>query len=124
MKTQAEKTFNTIRAILVIALTFGVSSSIWAMNHNNDHPNGHNTHMMSEHKAMQKTVIAEVKRVQLHNGKITLKHGKLDELDMPPMTMSFSTDDPTMLEGLKRGDQVRFRSDSKMKLLEIQKTND
>ncbi|CAN8139641.1 copper-binding protein [Thiomicrorhabdus sp. 6S2-11] len=123
MKTQAEKIFHTIRAILVIALTFGVSSSIWAMNHN-DHPNGHNMHMASEHKTMQKTVIAEVKRVQLHNGKITLKHGELDELDMPPMTMSFSADDPTMLEGLKRGDQVQFRSDSKMKLLEIQKTID
>jgi Cu/Ag efflux protein CusF len=124
MKTQAEKTFNTIRAILVIALTFGVSSSIWAMNHNNDHSNGHHMHMASEHKTMQKAAIAEVKRVQLHNGKITLKHGKLDELDMPPMTMSFSADDPTMLEGLKRGDQVQFRSDSKMKLLEIQKTID
>lgn len=125
MQTQADKTFTTIRAILVLTLTFGLSSTVWAMHHEG---NGHGAHaghhMAGEHKTMQQTAIAEVKRVQAHNGKITLKHGKLAELDMPPMTMSFSTQDSAMLEGLKRGDQVKFRADSKMNLLEIEKISE
>ncbi len=53
----------------------------------------------------------EVRKVDLAQGKVTLKHGPLQSLDMPPMTMVFKVADPKMLQGLKEGDKVRFSAD-------------
>lgn len=53
----------------------------------------------------------EVRRVNKETGKVTLKHGPLDNLGMPPMTMVFQTRDPALLEGLKVGDKVRFTAE-------------
>ena len=50
----------------------------------------------------------EVRRVDAANGKITLKHGFIAHLDMPPMTMVFTVKDPALLAQVKVGDQVRF----------------
>lgn len=54
------------------------------------------------------TVEAEVRKVDARAGKITLKHGDIPNLDMPPMTMVFQVNDPTMLSQVKVGDKVRF----------------
>jgi Cu(I)/Ag(I) efflux system protein CusF len=54
---------------------------------------------------------AEVRRIDLRAGKITLRHGEIKSLDMPPMTMVFQAVDPGMLQGLKVGDQVLFEAD-------------
>jgi len=54
---------------------------------------------------------AEVRRVDMANGKITLKHGEIKNLDMPPMTMVFSLKDPALAQGLQPGDKVRFTAD-------------
>lgn len=54
---------------------------------------------------------AEVRRVDLAQGKVTLRHGPIVNLDMPPMTMVFTATDPKLLEGLKPGDKVRFTGD-------------
>lgn len=50
----------------------------------------------------------EVKKVDKDAGKITVKHGPLINLDMPPMTMVFKVKDPAMLEQVKAGDKVKF----------------
>lgn len=50
----------------------------------------------------------EVRKIDAAGKKITLKHGPLKNLDMPPMTMSFEVSDPTMLSKVKVGDKVRF----------------
>jgi Cu(I)/Ag(I) efflux system periplasmic protein CusF len=50
----------------------------------------------------------EVRKVDKDAGKVTLRHGPLVNLDMPPMTMVFRVSDPKMLDGLKDGDKVRF----------------
>lgn len=41
---------------------------------------------------------------------ITISHGPLQNLGMPPMTMEFQVKDPAMLVGLKPGDKVRFQA--------------
>lgn len=51
---------------------------------------------------------AEVRRVDKDNGKITLKHGEIKNLDMPPMTMVFNVRDKALLDGIAVGDKVRF----------------
>jgi uncharacterized cupredoxin-like copper-binding protein len=53
---------------------------------------------------------AEVRKVDRSAGKITLKHGEIRNLDMPPMTMVFEVAKPELLDRLKAGDKVRFRA--------------
>jgi Cu/Ag efflux protein CusF len=64
-----------------------------------------------------------VRKVDKENKKITLKHGPIKSLDMPPMTMVFQVADTSMLDKLQPGDKVRFRATSdagKMTVTEIQ----
>lgn len=49
-----------------------------------------------------------VKKIDISSNKITLKHGPLDNLSMPPMTMVFAVADGVSLDGLKVGDTVEF----------------
>ena len=51
----------------------------------------------------------EVRRITADTGRISLKHGEIKHLEMPPMTMVFQVSDKALLEGLKVGDRVRFR---------------
>ena len=53
----------------------------------------------------------EVRKVNLATGKITLRHGEIKNLDMPPMTMVFTARDKALLKDLKAGDKVRFAAD-------------
>jgi Cu(I)/Ag(I) efflux system periplasmic protein CusF len=53
---------------------------------------------------------AEVRRVDKAASKLTLKHGEIKNLDMPPMTMVFGVQDKALLEGLKPGDRVKFKA--------------
>ena len=50
----------------------------------------------------------EVRKVDIAAGKVTLRHGRIENLDMPGMTMVFRATDPRLLSGLKEGDKVRF----------------
>lgn len=54
---------------------------------------------------------AEVRRVDAGAGAVTLRHGDIRNLDMPPMTMVFKARDPAILNGIKAGDKVRFTAD-------------
>lgn len=56
-------------------------------------------------------VDAEVRRVDTSANKISLKHGQIPNLDMPPMTMVFQVQSPTLLENLKAGDKVQVTID-------------
>jgi uncharacterized cupredoxin-like copper-binding protein len=53
----------------------------------------------------------EVRRIDKGQGKLTLKHGPIANLEMPGMTMVFKVSDPRMLEGLREGDSVRFSAE-------------
>ena len=53
---------------------------------------------------------AEVRRVDKAAATLTLKHGEIRNLDMPPMTMVFGVRDKALLEQVKAGDKVRFHA--------------
>jgi len=53
----------------------------------------------------------EVRKVNKEDGKITLKHGEIKNLDMPPMSMVFQVKDTAMLDKVKAGDKVNFTAD-------------
>lgn len=63
--------------------------------------------------AQAPTADGEVTRIDKAAGKLTLRHGEIRELDMPPMTMVFRVLDPRLLEGLAVGDRVRFSADKR-----------
>lgn len=53
---------------------------------------------------------AEVRRIDKVAGKVSLKHGDIKNLDMPPMSMVFQVKDPSQLDALQVGQQVRFQA--------------
>ena len=53
----------------------------------------------------------EVRKVDKDSKKITIKHGEIRNLNMPPMTMVFQVKDAGMLEQVKPGDKVRFHAE-------------
>ncbi|MFO1336166.1 MAG: copper-binding protein [Piscinibacter sp.] len=52
----------------------------------------------------------EVRKVDKAAGKLTLKHGEIRNLEMPPMTMIFVVKDKALLDRVKAGDKVRFKA--------------
>ena len=64
----------------------------------------------------------EIRKIDPAAGKITIAHGEIKSLDMPPMTMVFTVKNPALFDALKKGDKVRFavaREDGKLVLTEI-----
>ena len=83
----------------------------------NDHGHGH-AHMhgvaapANGATAAAKEAFAdgEVKKVDKAAGKLTIKHGPVASIDMPPMTMVFRVKDAAMLDQVKAGDAIRFKA--------------
>ena len=51
-----------------------------------------------------------IKKIDAAKGKVSIAHGEITNLKMPPMTMSFKAKDPAILKPWKEGDKIRFRS--------------
>ena len=54
----------------------------------------------------------EVRKVDKEQGKVTLKHGPIANLDMPGMTMVFKVADRKLLDAVKAGDKVKFAAEN------------
>lgn len=81
----------------VLGLSLALALPAWAGTH---HPS---------HAAMlTEGVVKKVNKVQ---SKLTLKHGPLENLDMPGMTMVFRVQDVSWLDRVKPGDTIRFLAD-------------
>lgn len=96
---------NRIKGILaaaalgVMALTPLASVAQTAMNHG--------AMPMADAAAMSD---GEVRKVDKEAGKLTIKHGPIKNLDMPPMSMVFTAKDPALLDKVKVGDKIRFHA--------------
>lgn len=53
----------------------------------------------------------EVRKVDPDTKKITIRHGPLENLGMPPMTMVFQVADAGLLSRVKSGDKIRFQAE-------------
>lgn len=53
----------------------------------------------------------EVRKIDKEQDKVTLRHGPIQNLDMPGMTMVFKVADPKMLDAVKEGDKVKFSAE-------------
>ena len=102
---------NNFKTLLIsFALLAGTSYSLAASHAGAPMP------MVDAKKEMPMAVTAdmadgEIRKVDMDNKKITIKHGEIKNLDMPGMTMVFQVKDPAMLTTVKTGDKVRFKAE-------------
>lgn len=93
----------------IAALGLVLSTSATAQ-HAGHHQHGHaQGSPASSTTAESDWVEGEVRRVDREQGRITLRHGEIRSLDMPPMTMVFHATEAQHLDALAPGDRVRFR---------------
>ncbi len=52
----------------------------------------------------------QVRKIDKQAGKITLKHERIADLNMPPMTMVFRVKEKSMLNALQVGDTILFKA--------------
>ncbi|WP_188381048.1 copper-binding protein [Oxalicibacterium faecigallinarum] len=67
-----------------------------------------------------------IRKVDKENQKITIRHGELKNLDMPPMTMVFRVQDPAFVEAVNVGDEVKFvaeKLEGKFTVTHVEKKN-
>jgi Cu(I)/Ag(I) efflux system periplasmic protein CusF len=103
---------NTLK-LSAITLTILSSGAAYAADHT-VHVIENQQRMETEAKAKAKAATqsemadGEIRKINKNTGKITVKHGEIKSVEMPPMTMVFGVADKAMLEGLKEGDKVKF----------------
>ncbi|MHB9119801.1 MAG: copper-binding protein [Burkholderiales bacterium] len=102
-----------LKAILTLAYAVVFSFSLAANaaeNGNMGHkmPGMDQGESMSHHGSMS---TGEVKKIDKAAGKITIKHGPLENLGMPGMTMVFRVKEPVALDRVKIGDQIKFEAE-------------
>ena len=82
----------------------------------------------SEKVSEQKWTEGIVRRIDSAEEKITIKHGEIRNVGMPPMTMTFQVKDSVLLHDLKLRDEIRFQvtdlgeGEFRVEALEIIKT--
>jgi Cu(I)/Ag(I) efflux system protein CusF len=62
--------------------------------------------------AAAKLTSGEVRKVDAEQGKLTIKHAPIENLDMPAMTMVFKASKPELLKNIQAGDKIEFRAES------------
>ena len=107
------KSLNTLVPMTVFALSFAASSGVVAQMKMDSGKTGEMK--MGDMKMEQSAAAVEmtegvVRKVDMDAKKITIKHGAIKHLDMPPMTMVFQAKDPAVLEKVQKGDKVKFKA--------------
>jgi Cu/Ag efflux protein CusF len=87
----------TLAALLAVALMAAPALAQQAGGHDSHHPAAWSD--------------GEVRKVDKDAKKITIRHGEIKNLDMPPMTMVFQVKDAALLEQVKAGDKVKFAAE-------------
>lgn len=88
---------------LIIAVTLGLTASYAAYAHENRPKNS------SADAAVGGAMTeGEIRKVDKDAKKITIKHGPIQNLDMPSMTMVFQVKNPAMLDQVATGDKIKF----------------
>lgn len=59
----------------------------------------------------QQLANGEIRKVDRKAGTVTIKHGPIQAIDMPAMTMVFLVKEADMLDRVKAGDKVRFQAE-------------
>lgn len=97
--------------VLAATLLFGAATAFAGDDH--DHGEDHGSHAAPTAPQAATTELSEgeVVRWDAASAKVTLRHGPIRNLDMPPMTMVFRITDPAQAAQVKAGAKVRFRAE-------------
>jgi Cu(I)/Ag(I) efflux system periplasmic protein CusF len=98
------------RSLLLCAAL--AAAPAFAQTHNHDHTaKGDSARPAAAATTAATMADAEVRKVDKDARKITLKHGEIKNLEMPPMTMVFQVKDAAVLDKVKQGDKVKFTAE-------------
>lgn len=98
----------TLATAIAAALAAAVAMPAYAQQKSADHSAHHPAQSTSNAAAMSE---GEVRRIDKDAKKLTLRHGPIPNLDMPPMTMVFQVKDAAMLDKVNVGDKVKFNAE-------------
>lgn len=107
----------TSRIILTIA-TF-VFASILSISVVATAATGNNSSIKTAAAQTADMTPGEVRKIDKQAGKLTLKHERIANLNMPPMTMVFRVKEKSMLNALQVGDTILFKAVDKNGVLTI-----
>ena len=96
-----------MKTIILAALMAAWAATAVAQQKAADHGAHHAASAASAASAADMTE-GEVRKVDREAKKLTIKHGEIRNLDMPPMTMVFAVKDGVPIDKLKAGDKIRF----------------
>ncbi|NBT78409.1 MAG: RND transporter [Betaproteobacteria bacterium] len=102
-----------ISRFFILAAALNLSTAVLAQSSNTEHSSHRPVDATASVPASQPTTEGEVRKVDKLQGKVTLRHGRIENLDMAPMTMVFTAADSTLLERLNPGDKVRFSAEKR-----------
>lgn len=93
----------------VAALSISAGTALAQMNHGHG---GHGANMATPATPNDAAPSqGTVRRVDASARKLTIAHGPLENLGMPPMTMVFEVVESVSIDGISAGDKIRFVAD-------------
>ncbi|MFS8931489.1 copper-binding protein [Cupriavidus taiwanensis] len=94
---------------IVAASTASTAFAAGSMDSHNMH--GMDSRAPAASKQASQPVPAEIRKIDASAGKVTLKHGPIENLGMSAMTMAFPVKDRASLKNFKEGDAVSVTFD-------------
>lgn len=108
--TQLSKVYIMKRITLILASTIFSLTALPLGAQTTDH-SAHHPEPAKVAQAASPMADGEVRKVDMETKKITIRHGTIENLGMPPMTMVFQVKDPALLDQVKAGDKIRFNAE-------------
>jgi Cu/Ag efflux protein CusF len=115
-----------LSGILVLALATGTAVAGQATDTTGQHAHDHATTAAAAPAAsvVVPQTEGEIRKVDVAAQKLTIKHGRIENLGMSPMTMVFRVKDPAFLTQVKPGDKVKMtveRIDGALTIVALQR---
>lgn len=111
-KTKRAITRSNGRNLLMLAslgfITLGFSVGVGQAQQHSHHSQ-HSEHGGASEPAKAEWTLAEVRKVDREQGRLTLRHERIESLNMDAMTMVFRLGEGVSIEGLTEGVKVRFK---------------
>ena len=99
---------SNLKKLLVLTAMLVGSAAAFAASHGGALPPSGDTKKDATAFAPADMTQGEIRKVDMDNKKITIKHGEIKNLDMPGMTMVFTVRDKDLLATVKPGDKIKF----------------
>ena len=97
-----------MKHVSILLLSASIAAAPAAFAQPSGHDNQHAPAAEKKEASSAQMSEGEIRKVDKEAKKITIKHGDLRNLGMPPMTMVFQVRDTSILDQVKPGDKINF----------------